>query len=103
MAMNFQDNKNEIMERINRIEKGITDSSNYRRDAMTQISIYGKQLEENTEELIKLGTSPETIDQDIARLEKEILELIEKAESYIPFEELKKREERLKGETAPKV
>lgn len=86
-----------IMERLQKIEKGINDSKDYRRDAKTQGDIYGKQLQENTEKLIELGTTPEKAEADIQKIEQEIMALTEQIEQMLPFEELKKREERQKS------
>lgn len=86
--------ENTITERIQKIEKGITDSKNFRRDAQTQGDIYGKQLAENTQKLIELGTTPEKAEVDIINISKEIELLTSKIEQMIPFEELERREQR---------
>ena len=81
-------------ERLSIIEKGIADSKNYQSEAMTQKKIFGQQLEENTKKFQELGTTPDKAQEDIENIEKEILSLLESIEGMIPFEELKKREER---------
>lgn len=73
----------DIAARLNNLKAQIEKGKAERAKAEANIETYTKQKEEIIKELAALGVAPETLDEEIARLEAEIESNLAKAEELL--------------------
>ncbi|CEP67851.1 Uncharacterized [Moorella glycerini] len=72
-----------IAARLNNLKAQIEKGKAERAKAEANLETYNKQKEEIMAELAALGVAPETLDEEIARLEAEIEDNLAKAEELL--------------------
>ena len=77
------------IKKIENAEKIVREAESLRTASITMKEQYEKDLKKCEEEVIKLGTTPEKIDEKIEEITKEMDELLKEIEENLPIELLK--------------